>query len=79
MLCSRMTSNRNTTAKARNPGTSRRLCSMPISAPVNAARWMAKLSIRVCQVAKLRGTAQAIMSSSTSGRRHDLGLVEFKG
>ena len=42
---------------------------MPISAPVNAARSIAKLLIRLFQVAKLRGTADAIRISSTSGRR----------
>jgi len=42
---------------------------MPISAPVKAARSMAKLFRSACQVAKLKGTAAAISSSSTSGRR----------
>jgi hypothetical protein len=42
---------------------------MPISAPVNAARSMAKLLIRLFQVAKLNGTAEAISRSNTSGRR----------
>jgi hypothetical protein len=67
--CSRMNSKTSTTAKDRNPGTSRRLCNMPISAPVNAARSMAKLLIRLDQVAKLKGTAEAINSRRISGRR----------
>ena len=58
------------TEKARKPGTSRRLCSTPISAPEKAARSMAKLLIKACQVAKLSGTEPAMRNSRVSGRRH---------
>ena len=56
-VCSRIHSNRKTTAKARKPGTSRRLCNMPISTPVKAARSIAKLLISADQEAKHSGTA----------------------
>ncbi len=59
MVCSRRTSSRNTTAKARKPGTSRRLCRMPISMPVKPACSIAKLLISACQLANDRGTAAA--------------------
>jgi len=36
--------------KARNPGTSRRLCNRPISSPVKAARSTTKLLSITCQV-----------------------------
>ena len=51
------------------PGISRRLCRIPISRPVNAARSMAKLSSRVIQTEKLNGTAAAMSISRISGRR----------
>jgi hypothetical protein len=40
---------------------------MPISAPVKAARSMAKLLSSACQVEKLRGAAAAKISSRISG------------
>ena len=63
---------RNTTRNARNPGTSRRLCRIPISAPLKAARSIAKLLSSACHVAKLRGTAAAIIKRRYSGRSRNL-------
>ena len=59
----------NTAAKAIKPGTSRKLCRMPISAPVKPARSITKLFNSAFQVAKLKGTAPAITRINTSGRR----------
>jgi hypothetical protein len=61
VISERIRSSRKTTAKARNPGISRRDCRMPISAPVKAACSIAKLLSNACQVAKLKGTAPAMM------------------
>ena len=59
----------NTAAKAMKPGTSRKDCRMPISAPVKPALSMTKLFSSAFHVAKLKGTAPAITRIITSGRR----------
>ena len=48
-------SNKNTTVNAKNPGTSRKLCSIPISLPPKLAISTAKLFKRACQTEKAIG------------------------
>ena len=62
-VCSRSTNSTKTAVNARNPGTSRRLCRMPISRPVNAARSITKLLSSADQVAQAMGMA-ILMSMS---------------
>lgn len=48
-------SNKNTTVNAKNPGTSRKLCNIPISFPPKLAISTAKLFKRACQTEKAIG------------------------
>ena len=53
-VCSFKTSNTKIAVKARNPGTSLRLCNMPISAPVKLAFSIAKLFNKAAQAEKVK-------------------------
>ena len=68
-VCSRISRSTKITANAKNPGISRILCRMPISLPLNPAISTLRLLIIADQVAKDRGTAEAISISSISGER----------
>ena len=64
-----MISSTNTVVNAMKPGTSRKLCRMPISMPVKAARSTAKLLSSADQALKATGTAMLISTSSMMGVR----------
>ena len=66
-VCSFTTSSTNTVVKARKPGTSRKLCKMPISTPVNAARSTTKLLSKADQVLKPIGIAIDININNVTG------------
>ena len=68
-VCWRHTSSMKTTVNARNPGTSRRPWSIPISLPVNPAFSTTKLLISTDQVSNAMGMEAANSSSSICGLR----------
>ena len=68
-VCSLMTSSTKMTVKDKKPGTSRRLCRIPISTPVNAARSTAKLFNRADQVLNANGMAMDIKINRVMGVR----------
>ena len=57
------------TVKDKNPGTSRKLCKIPISTPVKAARSTTKLFSSADQALKAIGIATDIKISSMMGER----------
>ncbi len=68
-VCSRTMSSTKMVVNARKPGTSRRLCRMPISTPVKAARSTTKLLSSADQALKATGMATDMRMSSMSGLR----------
>ena len=65
--CSVNTSNTKAAVKANNPGISRIDCSVPISAPVNAAFSMAKLFNRAFQAEKVMVMTIPARARNTNG------------
>ncbi len=68
-VCSFSTSNTNTVVNAMKPGISLRLCRMPISTPVKAARSTAKLFSNAFHALKAIGIAILISISRKIGLR----------
>jgi hypothetical protein len=64
-----MTNKTKITVKERKPGTSRKLCKMPISTPEKAARSTAKLFSNADHVLNAKGIAMDISTNSVVGRK----------
>ena len=62
-----------TSVKAKKPGTSRKLCKIPISFPVNSAASLLKLLISAIHVENTSGITKAINNRKTNGVRHCVG------
>jgi hypothetical protein len=62
-----MTNKTKITVKERKPGTSRKLCKMPISTPEKAARSTAKLFSNADHVLNAKGIAMDISTNSVVG------------
>jgi len=58
------------TVKARKPGTSLKLCNIPISTPVKLAFSTIKLLSKAIQTENTKGMINAIASSKFSGERN---------
>ncbi len=67
-VCSLRINSTNTVVKARKPGTSRKLCKMPISTPVKAARSTTKLFNSADQALNATGIATDIKTNNITGR-----------
>src|SRR5690606_11939296 len=67
--CSRTKTRIKTAVNARKPGISRKLCSMPISAPLNCARSITKLLSNTCQVEKQKAITKVMVNNNNWGLR----------
>ena len=66
-----MNTSKNTAVKAKKPGTSRKLCNIPISFPVKLAASLLKLLIKAAQVEKANGMMKAIINKRVAGDFQD--------